>query len=138
MEVVSIVLTSGNLGRAHDRAKCSGGRQTGSETRAVQRWSWHEKQTYCSVWESLGVGTEPGSVLFVCLGDDSVSKKCASLRYHLHQVCRSARITECTLRSGGEMYFYAWCTLSAHMSVFIAAYLFMLTSFTAPTFNSSS
>lgn len=63
MEVVSIVLTSGNLGRAHDRAKCSGGRQTGSETRAVQRWSWHEKQTYCSVWESLGVGTELGSVL---------------------------------------------------------------------------
>lgn len=48
---VSVALTFGNLGRPDDRAKCSGGRQTGSETTVVQRWSWHEKQTFCSVWE---------------------------------------------------------------------------------------
>lgn len=57
---VSIALTSWNLGRADDRAKCSGGRQTVSETRVVQRWSWHEKQTFCSVWESIGVGKLAG------------------------------------------------------------------------------
>lgn len=38
--------------------------ETGSETTAVQRWSWHEKQTFCSVWESICVGkkkkTKPG------------------------------------------------------------------------------
>jgi len=63
----SVALTSGNLGRADDRAKCSGGRQTGLETTAVQRWSWHEKQTFCSVWEPICVGKLAGLWFSPCL-----------------------------------------------------------------------
>lgn len=71
---VCVALTSGNLGRADDRAKCSGGSQTGLETAAVQRWSWQEKQTFCSVWESMCVGKLAGSGPSFCLRaeDDSV------------------------------------------------------------------
>lgn len=78
----SIGLTSGNLGRAHGGAKCSGGRQTGSETRAVQRWSWHEKQTSLLRLEVSRCGKEgvgAGSLLFVCLADESVSRRLAHL-----------------------------------------------------------
>lgn len=57
---VCVALTSGNLGRADDRAKCSGGSRAGLETAAVQRWSWHKKQTFCSVWESICVGKLAG------------------------------------------------------------------------------
>ena len=78
---VSVALTSSNLGRADDRAKCSGGGQTGLETTAVQRWSWHEKQTLCSVWESICVGKLAGlwrSLLLClsmcCVKDESVLK----------------------------------------------------------------
>lgn len=54
--------------------------ETGLETTAVQRWSWHEKQTFCSVWESICVGKKKRQNLVLVRGsrlclrgeDDSV------------------------------------------------------------------
>lgn len=129
-------LTSGNLGRAHGGAKCSGGRQTGSETRAVRRWSWHEKQSSLLRLGGSRCAQRSDSVLFARLGDESVSKRSAHLSDPTHTGSVAAPGCRDVLRG---MYFYAPCAHSLPICPsYIAAYLFMPTSFTAPTFNSSS